>query len=281
MPRPIQRRLTATLLAAAMAAAALPAMAEEHGRWRGDIHRFHEHDMDYWRGGRWWHGWHEGRDGWWWLAGGAWYWYPGPIYPYPDPYRPPAVAPAPSQAWYYCQNPAGYYPYVATCMMPWQIVPAGPQPQPMPMPQSAPMPPPSSGPGFDKTTGGTVVGAIGGGLAGAQFGRGPGKLAAVAAGTLLGAFVGHEVGQSLDRADSLAAQRAERNAYQAPVGQSITWTSPETGHSGSITPIRDGRDSTGNFCREFQQEVVVDGRAEQASGTACRQPDGMWKVVER
>jgi hypothetical protein len=30
-----------------------------------------------------------------------------------------------SQYWYYCQNPAGYYPYVAQCTIPWQTVPAG------------------------------------------------------------------------------------------------------------------------------------------------------------
>ena len=30
-----------------------------------------------------------------------------------------------SQVWYYCQNPAGYYPYVAQCSTNWQPVPAG------------------------------------------------------------------------------------------------------------------------------------------------------------
>jgi hypothetical protein len=30
-----------------------------------------------------------------------------------------------SQYWYYCQNPAGYYPYVQQCTTNWQPVPAG------------------------------------------------------------------------------------------------------------------------------------------------------------
>ena len=37
----------------------------------------------------------------------------------------PAAAagyPVPSY-WYYCQNPAGYYPYVRQCAVPWQPVP--------------------------------------------------------------------------------------------------------------------------------------------------------------
>ena len=29
-----------------------------------------------------------------------------------------------AQNWYYCANPAGYYPYVTQCYGPWQVVPA-------------------------------------------------------------------------------------------------------------------------------------------------------------
>ena len=32
-------------------------------------------------------------------------------------------------------------------------------------------------------------------------------------------------------------------------------------------------------CREFQQTITVGGRTETAYGTACRQPDGDWKIV--
>lgn len=110
----------------------------EHGReehreerredWHGgDIHRFHEHDFDTWRGGAWFHGEHEGRAGWWWRVGPSWYFYAAPVYPYPDPYVPPVVVapPAtPAQYWYYCPNPQGYYPYVPQCFAPWQPVPA-------------------------------------------------------------------------------------------------------------------------------------------------------------
>lgn len=88
-----------------------------------DIHRFHDHDFDRWQRGRWVQGRHAGRLGWWWVVGPTWYYYPQPIYPYPDPYVPPAVAPAPN-AWYYCPPRRAYYPYVATCPGPWQVVPA-------------------------------------------------------------------------------------------------------------------------------------------------------------
>ena len=32
-------------------------------------------------------------------------------------------------------------------------------------------------------------------------------------------------------------------------------------------------------CRSYQTTVVVDGVPHQVAGTACRQPDGSWRVV--
>lgn len=131
----------------------------------------------------------------------------------------------------------------------------------------------------NKTTAGTVVGAVGGGLLGSQIGHGSGQLAAVAAGTLLGAFIGHQVGESLDRADIEYARRAQDQAYAAPIGQRIIWSNPQSGNGGTVTPMREGNDSTGHYCREYQSTVTVGGKTEQAYGTACRQPDGTWKII--
>ena len=39
-----------------------------------------------------------------------------------DPYR---MGPAPTAFLYHCDAPAGFYPYVPTCLMPWRVVPAG------------------------------------------------------------------------------------------------------------------------------------------------------------
>ena len=46
-----------------------------------------------------------------------WGYYPDyGYYDYSQPYS--------SQTWYYCSNPAGYYPYVTQCNTGWQTVPA-------------------------------------------------------------------------------------------------------------------------------------------------------------
>ncbi len=38
-------------------------------------------------------------------------------------------------------------------------------------------------------------------------------------------------------------------------------------------------DSSGRYCREYQSTVMVGGQPQQSYGTACRQPDGTWRVV--
>jgi len=136
--------------------------------------------------------------------------------------------------------------------------------------------------GGPKQSGGTLIGGIGGAVAGAQFGRGEGQLAAVAAGTLLGALLGSEVGRSLDKADLVYADRANQQALSAVLGQRIQWNNPQTGNFGTVTPVREGTDTaTGAYCREFHQTVTIGSKTEQAYGTACRQPDGTWKVMQR
>jgi len=132
----------------------------------------------------------------------------------------------------------------------------------------------------EKEMGGTLVGAGLGGLAGSQIGGGTGRLVATGAGVLLGGLLGNQVGKSLDNADRAEMQRAQQTAYAAPVGQQITWNNAQSGHSGTITPTRDGHDAGGNYCREFQQTINVGGQPQQGYGTACRQPDGTWKIVQ-
>ncbi len=132
-----------------------------------------------------------------------------------------------------------------------------------------------------KQTGGAILGGIAGGLLGAQVGGGKGKLAAVAVGTLVGVMVGSEVGKSLDRADQLYAQRNAQSALESnPVGQASTWSNPDSGHSGTITPVKTYQTAQGDPCREYQQTVTIGGRTETAYGRACRQADGSWKIVQ-
>jgi surface antigen len=125
---------------------------------------------------------------------------------------------------------------------------------------------------------GGLGGAALGGWAGSNVGGGSGKLAATAAGVLIGALVGSEIGRTMDDVDKQKAQQAYTQAASAPIGQTITWNNPNTGNSGAVTPVRDGKSASGEYCREFQQHVTVGGKEEEAYGVACRQPDGSWEI---
>jgi surface antigen len=61
--------------------------------------------------------------------------------------------------------------------------------------------------------------------------------------------------------------------------QASTWVDPDTGQSGSTVPTRTFQNAVGQPCREFTQTIIVAGRKEQGYGTACRQPDGSWQIV--
>lgn len=127
---------------------------------------------------------------------------------------------------------------------------------------------------------GTLLGGIGGAVIGSQFGSGTGQLVGVAAGTLLGAFLGSEIGKSLDRADQAYMSRTTQQTLEtAPSGQVNSWRNPDSGNSGTIAARPAYQANDGQYCREFTQSVNVGGKREEAYGTACRQPDGSWKIV--
>jgi surface antigen len=127
-----------------------------------------------------------------------------------------------------------------------------------------------------KTAVGGLGGAAVGGLIAAAAGGGG---AAIAAGVIGGALLGGFAGSMLDERDKkMAAQNAHRALESTPSGKSVAWTNPDTGNSGSVTPVRTYQQD-GTYCREYQQTVTIGGKAEQTHGTACRQPDGSWKTA--
>jgi surface antigen len=128
-----------------------------------------------------------------------------------------------------------------------------------------------------KAVGGTAAGAAAGGLIGAAAGGGT---KGIIGGVLLGGLLGGALGDKLDQNDrELAARNAQRSFEYGRTGEATTWRNPDSGHYGTITPTRTYETPQG-YCREFQQTIYVDGQQQQGYGTACRQPDGSWKIVD-
>lgn len=127
----------------------------------------------------------------------------------------------------------------------------------------------------------TAIGAAGGGaLGGLIAAAAGGSGAAIAASVIGGILVGGLIGNLLDERDKrLQAEAAHRAMETTPSGQSVAWKNPDSGHSGTVTPTKTYQNASGNYCRDYRATVEIEGKKEQATGTACRQADGTWRVV--
>lgn len=127
---------------------------------------------------------------------------------------------------------------------------------------------------------GTVVGALLGGLLGSQVGGGSGKKVATVVGAVAGGYAGNRYGESLDCKDQqYHSQTAHEALEYQPAGRPSSWRNPDSGHSGSITPVKTWQREDGQYCRDFTQSIVVEGNVEDARGTACRDDQGTWQIV--
>ncbi len=122
---------------------------------------------------------------------------------------------------------------------------------------------------------GVIIGAIAGGLLGSQVGGGSGQVLATMAGVVIGGMVGGEIGRSMDDVDRMNTAAALENVR---TGVPSAWVNPDTGYEYVVTPTNTYDGSYGP-CREYTMDATIGGRTEQVYGTACRQPDGSWQIV--
>jgi hypothetical protein len=79
-----------------------------------------------------------------------------------------------------------------------------------------------------------------------------------------------------DRRGGLLSSSYVQQALAADVGESITWANG--GAIGRVTTTRDGW-SGEKYCREFVEDITVDGTTHETTGTACQAPGGAWQMV--
>ncbi|MBX3508875.1 MAG: hypothetical protein KF714_08815 [Parvibaculum sp.] len=120
---------------------------------------------------------------------------------------------------------------------------------------------------------GAAIGAVLGGVIGADQGRGAGP---VIGGALIGAVLGGVIGSLIDSTNQACVGDV---LEYVPSNQSVYWQDPDSGYGYEVTPLRTWEPNPGQYCREYQTVVTIGGRAEQAYGYACRQPDGSWQVM--
>lgn len=131
-----------------------------------------------------------------------------------------------------------------------------------------------------KETIGTVAGALIGGILGNQVGKGSGRKVATVLGAVAGGYAGNRIGESMDCADQQAHANTTHDALEyQPTGRPSSWNNPDSGHSGTVTPVRTWQQEDGKYCRDYKQSIVIDGKVEEATGTACRENDGTWRIA--
>jgi surface antigen len=120
---------------------------------------------------------------------------------------------------------------------------------------------------------GAVLGGALGGLIGSQIGEGR---VAILVGAAAGTLIGSEIGRRMDETDLACIGEGLEKAKDS---QPIEWPSADRTATYRLVPLssfsQNGRD-----CREFVLQASARGRSEDNTARACREADGIWRVVD-
>lgn len=122
---------------------------------------------------------------------------------------------------------------------------------------------------------GAVLGAGAGALVGTAISHG--RPVGAIVGGVLGALLGSEMGRRMDQVDEM---RLSRTLESTPTYQPTNWVNPDTGGAYTVIPTRTYTREAGVPCREFRMLANVGSGQQEVYGTACRQADGSWRIVD-
>lgn len=121
---------------------------------------------------------------------------------------------------------------------------------------------------------GRVIGGAAGAAAGTQVGGGSGRTIATVGGAIVGAMVGGAIGSRMDDDDLRQTGYALENSE---TDRTTQWVNPDTGYRYEVRPTSTFQSASGQPCRNYTMDALIDGRNETINGTACRQADGTWE----
>ncbi len=85
--------------------------------------------------------------------------------------------------------------------------------------------------------------------------------------------------EKLAAVDRERMDRAVQNALETLAsGTTLTWRGSDGANSGTVTPVRTFKTSTGVYCRAYRRTMALAESAGATLATACRRPDGRWKT---
>ena len=127
---------------------------------------------------------------------------------------------------------------------------------------------------------GNVIGALLGGALAYELGKdSSNKEIWVATGIIGGALAGGHYAKLTEQGQLMHQSAIHSNLETAQDNSTTSWNNPNNNAHGSVT-VRNTNVSNGTPCREFTQTIYVGGKAVEGYGTACRQADGSWKIIQ-
>ena len=128
---------------------------------------------------------------------------------------------------------------------------------------------------MDKQGMGTAIGGAVGGLLGYTIDDG--GMGGVLIGTTLGGLIGNVIGNKMDESDRKKVADA---LDDSPSGVTTRWHNKDTGYEYALTPTSDTYPEGDNACRNFKQEVIIDGERKVIQAVACKQSaQEDWEVT--
>ncbi len=97
---------------------------------------------------------------------------------------------------------------------------------------------------------------------------------------LKGGLIGGKLGERLTSSERQRGLVAEYQALETSFGQApVSWIDAKTGNAGEVVagaPYRVGQQD----CRSFTHNLIQTNIAQSASGSACRQANGSWLLLQ-
>lgn len=98
-------------------------------------------------------------------------------------------------------------------------------------------------------------------------------------GIIGGGLIMGDLGTDLPRRARLLAIDAEYRALEStPAGEPVTWRDERSGQGGTVTAAQPYRVGSQD-CRPYEHRVEARGTVRLARGTACRNDDGSWTLL--
>ena len=118
---------------------------------------------------------------------------------------------------------------------------------------------------------GRVIGGVAGAVLGNQVGSGDGRILATVGGAVAGVLIGGNIGRQIDLNNQACIAKA---LEFAPVGQRIVW--PNAANPQYAVVPGKVQQRAGQYCRQYDAEILSNGAWQPVRGTACRRSDGVW-----